>query len=418
MRIAYLTGRYPTVTHTFILREVQALRGLGTEVKTFSIWRSNQSDLLSPAEREEAPLTDALLRPKFRRFLSSHAIAVARGRGAYLAALRRAFGLSSPGLRRRALALTWFLEAIVLWDACRRRRLRHIHAHLDGTAPMVALLTAEFARALRDRGGTWSWSHTVHGSKEFYDIQREHLDARAASASFIACVSDHTRSQVMAFVPEELWHKLVVVRCGVDPETFARARSPGSRKVPRILTIGRVDAMKGIVLLLDVLAQLRQRGLRPQLTVVGDGPSRAKAMEMAERAGLGQQVTWIGAVGQDEIRDHYADSDVFCLPSFAEGVPIVLMEAMAMELPVVASAIAGIPELVEDHVSGFLVRPGRADDLADRLARLLEDPSLRAEMGRAGRRRVVEDYDVRRNVRALARLFAERAPGAANSSMG
>jgi colanic acid/amylovoran biosynthesis glycosyltransferase len=413
MRIAYLTGRYPTVTHTFILREVQALRGLGTEVETFSIWRSDDSDLLSPAEQEEAQLTDALLRSTFRRFVSSHAIAVARKPGPYLAVLRRAFGLSSPGLRGRALALTWFLEAIVLWDACRRRGLRHIHAHLDGTAPMVALLTAEFAR---DRGGTWSWSHTVHGSKEFYDIRRERLDARAASASFIACVSDYTRSQVMAFVPEELWDKLVVVRCGVDPETFGRARSPGSRKVLRILTIGRVDAMKGNVLLLDVLRRLRHRGLRPHLTVVGDGPSRAKAMEMAERAGVGQQITWIGAVGQDEIRDHYADSDVFCLPSFAEGVPIVLMEAMAMELPVVASAIAGIPELVEDQVSGFLVRPGRTDDLADRLARLLEDPSLRAEMGRAGRQRVVEDYDLRRNVRALARLFAERAPGAWTSS--
>ncbi|MGA2926213.1 MAG: glycosyltransferase family 4 protein, partial [Solirubrobacteraceae bacterium] len=224
----------------------------------------------------------------------------------------------------------------------------------------------------------------------------------------------------MAFVPEELWPKLVVVRCGVDLAEFAPAEVAPAESAPssaraersagaplRILTVGRVDPMKGTVLLLQALAQLRERGLAAVLTVVGDGPSRAKAAEIADRLGIGELVTWAGAVGQDRIRDFYANCDVFCLPSFAEGVPIVLMEAMAMEVPVVANAITGIVELVDDGVSGLLVRPGRLDQLTDALARLLADPALRSAIGRAGRARLAAEYDLHRNARRLAELFAD-----------
>ena len=177
MRIAYLIGHYPAVTHTFILREVRALRRLGVDVETFSIWRTAERDLLSDDDREEWRRTDALRPPSPGRVVRAHLRAMARGPRDYLATLRRAFALSSPGARRRALAIVWFVEAIVLWDACGRRGVRHVHAHLDGTAPMVALLAVEFG------GRGWSWSQTVHGSKEFYDVHSERLDARAASAT-------------------------------------------------------------------------------------------------------------------------------------------------------------------------------------------------------------------------------------------
>jgi glycosyltransferase involved in cell wall biosynthesis len=417
VRVAYLTGRYPALTHTFVLREVRALRRLGVEVETFSIWRAEERQLLSEADREEWRRTDALLPLAPRRLLASHLRACSRHPVGYLAALRRALALSSPGLRSRVLAVSWFVEAIVLWEACRRRELRHVHAHLDGTAPMVALLAVEFANAGRGEGAPWSWSQTVHGPKEFYDVRRERFDARAASASFIACVSDYARSQVMAFVPEELWDRLVVVRCGVDPGEFAPTESRSS-ETARILTIGREDPMKGKVLIVHALARLAERGLRPHLTVVGDGPSRANAERAARELGVAEQVTFAGAVGSDLVRDYYAACDVFCLPSFAEGVPIVLMEAMAMEIPVVTTAITGIPELVQDGVSGFLVRPGRVDELAERLAQLLTDPSLRATMGRAGRRKVVAEYDSEHNARELAQLFATRASGAGDLQSG
>lgn len=419
MQIAYLIGRYPGITHTFILREVRMLRRLAVDVRTFSIWRTAQRELLSPVDWEEWRNTDALLPAQPARLLRAHLRGLTRAPRTYMATLGRALTLSSPGIRGRLLGFTWFVEAIVLWDVCRRGGVTHIHAHLDGTAPMVAMLAAEFADQSSRVGGPRSWSQTVHGSKEFYDVYRERLAIKAESAKFIACISDYTRSQVMAFVPEELWHKLVVVRCGVDLHEFSasdsRKRSPGEL---RILTVGRIDAMKGTVLLLHALVELRQRGLQPTLTVVGDGSSKAKAMRMSERLGLSRQVRWEGAVGQNQIREFYAQCDVFCLPSFAEGVPIVLMEAMAMEVPVVANAITGIVELVENGVSGFLVRPGRVDELTDRLARLLQDPALRASMGRVGRAKVAHDYDLERNVQMLGRMLADGPPGTAEELAG
>jgi colanic acid/amylovoran biosynthesis glycosyltransferase len=147
VRIAYLTGRYPRVTHTFIMREVRVLRRLDVDVETYSIWRTDERELLSQADREEARRTEALLPPHPGRLLRSHLRAVARTPRGYASTLRRALRLSRPGVRRRALALTWFVEAIVLWDSCARRGLRHVHAHLDGSAPMVALLSVEFANA-------------------------------------------------------------------------------------------------------------------------------------------------------------------------------------------------------------------------------------------------------------------------------
>jgi colanic acid/amylovoran biosynthesis glycosyltransferase len=406
MQVAYLVGRYPSVTHTFILREVRTLERLGADVHRFSIWRTDEQGLLTAVDREEWAKTEALLAMTPARVLGAHLRALARAPAGYLRTLGRALALSSSGLRRRALALSWFVEAMLLWDACRKRGVRHVHVHLDGTGPMVALLAVEFANAGEDGGGTWSWSQTVHGSKEFYDIHRERLDVKAAGATFLACISDYTRSQVMAFVPEELWPKLIVVRCGVDLEQFA-PRGQREHGDLRILTVGRVDSMKGTVVLLQAVQRLAERGLRPTLTVVGDGPSKAKAIEMARRLGISDQVSWEGAVGQDRIRDYYAGCDVFCLPSFAEGIPIVLMEAMAMEVPVVANAITGIVELVDNGVSGLLVRPGRVDELTEQLAKLLENPALRRSMGRAGRARVQAEYDLEHNVRRLASVFAD-----------
>ncbi len=408
IRIACITGRYPAVTHTFVLREVHALRRLGFEVQCFSVWRSTERDLLAPADREESRTTAALLPLRPGWLLRSHTRALACAPRPYLATLARAVALSSPGLRGRGLAVTRFVEAMMLWDACRRQGVRHIHAQLERHRADGRDARDRVRKCRRPPRQRWSWSQRLHGSKEFYDIYPERLAQRAASASFVACISDYTRSQAMAFVPEELWPKLLVVRCGVDLLEFA-PRTPRADGELRILTVGRIDAMKGTVLLLQALAQLRERGLAVALTVVGHGPSSGKAVAMADRLGVGDIVTWAGAVGQDRIRDFYADCDVFCLPSFAEGVPIVLMEAMAMAVPVVASAITGIVELVDDGVSGLLVRPGRVDQLTDRLARLLEDPALRQSIGRAGRRKVACEYDLERNASMLAELFAADA---------
>jgi glycosyltransferase involved in cell wall biosynthesis len=303
--------------------------------------------------------------------------------------------------------LSWFLEAIVVHRKCQRRNIRHVHVHLDGTAPAVGLLVAYLGNDGAETG-PWSFSMTVHGSKEFFDVARQRLARKVRAARFVVCISDFTRSQLMALVDDTHWSKLHVVHCGIDPDQFA----PPERAVPgdapvRILTVGRHDHMKGVAILIEAVAELQRRGVRVALTVVGDGPQREHLERLGQRESVADLITWAGSVGQDGIRAHYHAADVFCLPSFAEGIPVVLMEAMATELPVVANHITGIPELVEHEVSGLLLRPGRSDLMVDALERLARDADLRARLGRAGREKVRREFESRSVGVELAELFAQ-----------
>jgi glycosyltransferase involved in cell wall biosynthesis len=200
------------------------------------------------------------------------------------------------------------------------------------------------------------------------------------------------------------------VHCGVDPADYEprpRERAPGDPL--RVLTVARLEPRKGQEVLLEAVAQLRRDGHEVSLEVVGDGPARERAERRAEELGIAGSVTFAGAVDRERVADHYARADVFCLPSFAEGVPVVLMEAMASGLPVVATQVMGIPELVQDGRTGRLVPPGRADALATALRELAADGDLVARLGEAARRRVVQDYALADSAAALEALFRRTA---------
>ncbi|MBV9212630.1 MAG: glycosyltransferase, partial [Actinobacteria bacterium] len=206
--------------------------------------------------------------------------------------------------------------------------------------------------------------------------------------------------------------KLHVVHCGLDAGLFEPPdRSTRSSPV-EVLTVGRIVPVKGQSLLVRALADLTARGLDARLTVAGDGPGRGELERLAHDLGIADRVALPGAVGQDAICDHYARADVFALPSFAEGLPVVAVEAMAMELPVVASRITGMPELLDEGHSGLMVTPGRADALTDALARLIDaGPKRRAEIGRAGRAKVVAEFDLEHSAAQLLQIFAEAGAG-------
>lgn len=414
MRVAYLTGRYPSVSHTFVLREAEELRARGLEVIPFSVWRSEARDLLARADREEAARTYNLLPPR-PDWVRAHLAALGQGPRHYAKALRRALALSQPSPRGLALGALWFAESIVLWDRCRRGEVDHLHVHLNGTAPSVALLATAFAK---DAGaGTRSWSLTVHGPAEFYDVARERLGRKVRSADLVVCISDFARSQLTGLVEEEHWGKLRVVHCGVDPQAFqpssGRASEHGQGGRLRILSVGRMTQVKGQTVLLEAIAALRGRGVEVGATFVGDGPRRAELERLSASLGLDHEVTFAGAVGQDEIRPLYRQADLFCTSSFAEGVPVVLMEAMAMEVAVIAPAIMGIPELVEHGEQGLLVRPARSDLLADAIQRLAENAPERVALGAAGREKVIAEFSIADSADTLAGLF--RARGADRS---
>lgn len=393
LRLAYLVSRYPIVSHTFIAREVRELRRLGAEVHTFTIKPGEDAGTLSPDDRGEAATTTALRPIGPLRLARVHAVALVRAPGAYFRAFALAVRLRTAGARGALWQVFYFAQAIVLADHMRRLGLRHVHVHHANVAADVALLASEYS------GGTWSLS--MHGPTEFLDTARFQPGVKAERAGLVACISEHTRSELAALSSRsDHFH---VVRLGIDPDAIA-FREPQEHNGPlRILNVARMAPPKGHAVLLEGLAPL---DVPFQATLVGDGPERPALEAMAGRLGLDDRVRFAGALPADETLALYGDADVFCLPSFAEGLPVVLMEAMAAGVPVIASRTSGTPELVEDGVTGLLVEPGAPRDVANALTALAGDLELRRRLARAARERVEAEYDLRANVAKL-RAFLE-----------
>jgi glycosyltransferase involved in cell wall biosynthesis len=393
MRIAYLVGRYPAVSHAFLEREVRGLRENGVEVETISIRAPGADELLSERDREEARRPFNVLPIGPARLIGAHAAAFGRAPLRYLATLALSFRLAQPGLRERIRGLIYFAEGIVVRRHCRRLGVAHLHAtqFADG-AGTVALLAAHLGGP---EGPDRSWSLTVHGPAEFFDVTRFRLAEKVRAATFTTAVSEFTRSQLMALVEERHWSRIRVVHMGVDLRQYRPVERPPRRDGDvRILVVARLVRHKGHAVLLH-------------LTVAGDGEERQALTRLAAELGVDQQVRFLGAVGQDDLPALYAEADVFCLPTLAEAVGVVNMEAMATGLPVVSSRLMGVPELIEDGVSGLLVEPGESDQLAEALRTLAADPGLRARMGEAGRRKVEAEFDAAAEAAKLSALFAD-----------
>jgi colanic acid/amylovoran biosynthesis glycosyltransferase len=322
----------------------------------------------------------------------------------YVATLGLALRMRPRGAKAALWQLFYFGEAVLMWHKCRRRDTRHMHAHHANVAADVALLAAFLG------GPKWSWSFTMHGPTEFFAVAQLRLAQKTERARFVVCISHYARSQLMGLVGTEHWGKLRVVRCGVDLARFPVVDRSERENATRILNVGRTVPEKGQALLIEAVAELAARGLDARLTIVGGGPQLDELRGLAERLGVAESVELTGPVGQGEILAHYERADVFAMPSFAEGIPVVLMEAMATGLPVVSTHIAGIPELVSNGQSGFLVQPGRADALRDALERVLDaSPDERAAMGHAGRAKVEGEFAIDRVAERLLGVFGGMA---------
>ena len=394
LRIAYLTGEYPRATDTFIQREVAALRALGLEIETCSIRRTGSEHHVGEEQRREAAQTFHVLEAARRpwHLIATHFLALAGNPSRYFKALALAFNTSPGGFKATAYQAIYFAEAAVLARRLRKSGAQHLHNHIAKSSCTVAMLASALSGI--------PFSFTVHGPDIFCEPLRWRLDEKIERAAFVACISDFCRSQAMAFSAAEHWPKLHVIHCGVDPDRY----TPGPRsRGDKLLFVGRLAAVKGLPILFQALTQIDKPGL--SLAIIGDGPDRAALEAMALDLGLEKQITFLGYRSQSEVAAMLKDTDVFVLPSFAEGVPVVLMEAMAAEVPVIATRIAGIPELVEDRKSGVLVAPGNVTELARAIEELLGDTDKALAMGREGRIRVAAEFDSRAEAARLAQLF-------------
>jgi len=399
LRIAYLTGEYPRATDTFIQREVAALRARGLTVETCSIRRTGAEHHTGPEQRAEAAGTFHVLESalSFRRLIAAH-LAAWRRPGAWLRALRLAWRTSPGGIKATLYQVIYLAEAAVLAEHLRARGLTHLHNHIAKSSCTVAMLMSEMSGI--------PYSFTLHGPDIFYEPYRWRLDEKIARARFVACISHFARSQAMAFSAPEHWNKLHIVHCGVDP---ARYDTQSPKAHAHLVFVGRLAGVKGVPVLLQALQGLIAEHPDLRLTLVGDGPERAALETLAQ--GLGDHVEFVGYQSQDAVAALLSEATLHVLPSFAEGVPVVLMEAMAARVPVVTTRIAGVPELVEDGVSGLLVPPGDADALRVALGRLLTDADLCRAMGEAGRVRVRTEFASDTEAAWLAALFQGYAEG-------
>ncbi len=401
--IAYLNSEYPSLSHTFIEREVRGVRAHGVGVKTFSIRRPGPSGRLGRAHEEAAVETEYVL-DGVAKLLASGVVAFVRNPAGFLRAHVAAQRLAPGGLKARALHMAYALEGARLARMLRRRGLRHVHVHMANNGAAVALLACTYDRRL-------SYSLSIHGPAEFWDVVRLRVGVKAERATFVRCISNFCRSQVMAWTDPSAWERFHVVPTGVDPNRFVPAAARPQDRL-RILNVARLAPVKGHSLLLEVCARLSAAGVAWSLDLVGDGPLRASLERKAVDLGIGDRVTFSGPVSQDEIVAHFDASNVLVMSSFNEGVPVVAMEAMASGMAVVATRVGGMTELVEHESTGLLVDAGSADSLVSALTRLAGAPEVRAAMGAAGRAAVARRYDVNDAGAAMARLF-ERHAGAA-----
>jgi glycosyltransferase involved in cell wall biosynthesis/peptidoglycan/xylan/chitin deacetylase (PgdA/CDA1 family) len=403
-RVAYLVSRFPKLTETFVLYEMIALEELGVAVELYPLLRARQRVAHPEADRWTR-------RARFQPFVSLeilraqlHFLRRDPRRYATLLAevLRETWGSTNFFLG----ALAYFPKAVRFALEMEREGVTHVHAHFCSHPALVAFIIHRLTDI--------PYSFTAHGSD--LHVERRMLPVKVDHAAFAVTVSDYNRRLMLRECGQTAADRIRVVRCGVDPGLFATREHPRREGPTRILCVASFEKVKGHEHLLDACALLRDRGVEFVCDLVGEGPLRRDAESRIARLGLRGVVRALGSKPRPEVIRMLREADVAVLASQMtkegkrEGIPVALMEAMAAGLPVVASAISGIPELVEDSRTGILVRPGDPNGLADALHRLAADADLRRRMGAAGRRRVTERFNLQTNTAELMQLFLGSVP--------
>ncbi|MCB5408589.1 glycosyltransferase [Pseudogemmobacter faecipullorum] len=411
MKIAYLVNTYPLPSQTFIRREILALERSGWTVQRFAM-RSGRERLSDPADLAEDGRTEHLLKRGLPGLAKTALPFALRRPRAALAALRLALACGgrgaggAPGTGGRLRHLVYWLEAAEVARRCHELRMPHIHAHFGTNSTTVAMLAAVI--------GGLGYSFTTHGPEEFDAVRAHSLAEKLQGADFAVAISAFGRSQLCRQARLEDWPRLHVIHCGIEPWRFAEP-GPMPAGPRRLVAIGRLSEQKGFPLLIDAMAMVATALPGLHLTLIGEGELRPAIEARIAALGLGERVTLTGWLDEAGVRSELARSHALVLPSFAEGLPMVIMEAFASGRPAIASAIAGVPELVTPG-TGWLVPAGDAAALAEAIRNFAAVPTEVLErMGRDARQAVLREHDIDTEASKLATLFrlsmAMPAPG-------
>lgn len=404
LRIAYLINQYPKVSHSFIRREILALERQGFEVLRLAVrgWDEPLVDAEDLRERRQTryvlqagfvPLLWAMLRTLFASPL--------RLAAAFTLALR----MSAAGDRRLPYHLAYLAEACRILPWLRSFGALHVHAHFATNATEVALL----AHAL---GGP-PYSFTVHGTAEFDRLDVLGIAEKVRRAAFVVSVSFYGASQIFRRIEQAAWPKVNIVRCGLEAKFYAGPPTPLPAE-PRLVCVGRLSPEKGQLLLVEAVRRLVRRGEPLQLTLAGDGELRPSLENLITRCGLASHVRITGWISSSQVREEMLAARGLVLPSFSEGLPVVVMEAMALGRPVLCTGVGGIPELVRDGEHGWLFPAGSVDALAGALEDFLATPASGLErMAQAARARAVALHSIDAEAAKLSALLRRSCSGLA-----
>jgi glycosyltransferase involved in cell wall biosynthesis len=395
-RIAYFVNQYPKVSHTFIRREIQALERQGFAIQRIAL-RGWDAELVDADDMQERERTRFVLQAGVIGLILSMLKIMVTRPIRFLMALQSALKMGIHADRPLFFHLIYLAEACRMIPWLKEFDAQHVHAHFGTNSTEVVML----AHAL---GGP-SFSFTVHGPEEFDKPQFLAIREKVRHAAFVVAISSFGRSQLYRWIDYVDWPKVHVVHCGLD-QTFFDVPAVPIPEAPRVVCVGRLNEQKGQLLLVNAVHRLAQEGVELEVVLAGDGEMRADLENLIKKCKLQDRIRITGWINSNQVRDEILSSRALLLPSFAEGLPVVIMEAMALRRPVLTTYIAGIPELIRPGKDGWLFPAGDVEALVSTLKDFLATPlGLLQTMGNAGHMRVLERHSIDIEAGKLAKLI-------------
>lgn len=399
MSVGYLISEYPARSHTFIRREIEAIRNHDIDIDIFAVHRPDPSSLLSALERKDYDETWSVFPVEVKSLVWAHWKSMFCNPRKYFYTFWRSLTHRNPGAKNLLWSFFYFFEAIYLCQELKQRNVTHLHVHFANVGASVGRL-CHFYLGL-------SWSMTLHGASDFEFPAGPLLSDKLQSASFANCASYYGLSQCYRVLDPNDWEKIFVSRCGIPYRDLPDSIEPSSEHdAPlKLYCVGRISSEKGHLGLLEALRICLEEGLSVELFLIGDGPDRPRLEQRIEELNLDPYIHLLGSQSEQEVLKMVRHADLFALPSFMEGIPLVLMEAMGLGVPVIAPRIAGIPELVIDHDTGLLFHPGDWRNMADCIMELAKDPDLANKLRNNARKKVAADFAIETAVLPLVEAF-------------
>ncbi len=399
-KVAYFINQYPKVSHSFIRREILALERQGFEVQRIAL-RGWDGDAVDSEDLQERDKTSYVLQDGIWSLLASTFSMLLNRPRQFLQALRQALKMSHRTDRPWPFHLVYLAEACRIVPWMQSFGASHVHAHFGTNSAEVVML----ARFL---GGP-AYSFTVHGPEEFDKPQFLKLREKVRHAAFVVAISSYGRSQLYRWVDFADWDKVKLVHCGLEPAFHENQQVPVT-DAPRLVCVGRLCEQKGQLLLVHAVSRLMLSGIDVQLVLAGDGEMRGEIEALLRQSALQHCVHITGWISSEQVREQILAARALILPSFAEGLPVVIMEAMALRRPVLSTYVAGIPELVRPGEGGWLIPAGDIEALTEALKQVLAAPREELErMGVLAHARVLRDHSIDTEAARLGRYFMNTA---------